>query len=70
MIGEIKSLIYKYYSNPIICFQNNDIEHTGKIDFSKFKDLIFDIRNKQQTPNFILIKNVYDTLRFKKRWNN
>ena len=68
MISEIKSLIYKYYSNPIICFQNNDIDHTGKIDFEKFKNIIFDmyIRNKQQAPNFILIKNVYDTLDLRK----
>ena len=68
MIGEIKSLIYKYYSNPIICFQNNDIEHTGKIDLEKFKNIIFDIygRNKQQVPNFILIKNAYDTLDLRK----
>ena len=68
MIGEIKSLIYKYYSNPIICFQNNDIDHTGKIDFEKFKNIIFDmyIRNKQQPPNFILIKNAYDTLDLRK----
>ena len=67
-VSEIKSLIYKYYSNPIICFQNNDSEHTGKIDFEKFKNLIFDmyIRNKQQIPNFILIKNAYDTLDLRK----
>ena len=68
IIGDIKSLIYKYYSNPIICFQNNDIEHTGKIDFEKFKNIIFDmyVRNKQQPPNFILIKNAYDTLDLRK----
>ena len=68
LIGDIKSLIYKYYSNPIICFQNNDIDHTGKIDFEKFKNVIFDmyIRNKQQPPNFILIKNAYDTLDLRK----
>ena len=67
-VGELKSLIYKYYSNPIICFQNNDIDHTGKIDFEKFKNIIFDmyIRNKQQIPNFILIKNAYDTLDLRK----
>ena len=68
LMGEIKSLIYKYYSNPIICFQNNDIDHTGKIDFEKFKNIIFDmyIRNKQQAPNFILIKNAYDALDLRK----
>ena len=68
MIGEIKSLIYKYYSNPIICFQNNDVDHTGKIDFEKFKNIIFDMygRNKQQVPNFILMKNAYDALDLRK----
>jgi Ca2+-binding EF-hand superfamily protein len=67
-IGEIKSLIYKYYGNPIICFQNNDSDHSGKIDFEKFKNIIFDMfgRNNQQIPNFILIKNAYDTLDLRK----
>ena len=67
-IGEIKSLIYKYYSNPILCFQNNDIEHTGKIDFEKFKNIIFDMyrRNNQQAPNYILVKNAYDALDLRK----
>ena len=67
-IGEIKSLIYKYYSNPIICFQNNDKDHLGKIDFEKFKILIFDMysRDNQELPNFVLIKNAYDTLDLRK----
>ena len=30
--------MYKFYSNPIICFQNNDIKHEGKIDFEKYSD--------------------------------
>ena len=67
-IGEIKSLIYKYYSNPIICFQNNDVDHSGQIDFEKYKNLIFDMytRNRQEIPNFILIKNSYDALDLRK----
>ena len=68
IIGEIKSLIYKYYGNPIICFQNNDSDHLGKIDFEKFKNIIFDMyqRNNQELPTFILIKNAYDTLDLRK----
>ena len=68
IVSEIKSLIYKYYSNPIICFQNNDISHTGKMDFNKFKNIVFDMynRNEIKTPNFTLIKNAFDTIDLRK----
>ena len=68
LIREIKSLMYKYYSNPIICFQNNDTAHTGKIDFNKFKNIVFDMYNKNeiQIPNFTLIKNAFDTIDLRK----
>ena len=68
IMGEIKSLIYKYYSNPIICFQNNDTTHTGKIDFNKFKNIVFDMynRNEIKIPNFTLIKNAFDTIDLRK----
>jgi Ca2+-binding EF-hand superfamily protein len=68
IISEIKSLIYKYYSSPIICFQNNDTSHSGKIDFEKFKNIIFDMykRNEQKLPNFTLIKNAFDIIDLRK----
>ena len=68
IISEIKALIYKYYSSPIICFQNNDINHVGKIDFEKFKNIIFDMyrRNEQTLPNFTLIKNAFDIIDLRK----
>ena len=68
IISEIKSLIYKYYSNPIICFQNNDTDRSGKIDFNKFKNIIFDMYNKNEIkiPNFTLIKNAFDTIDLRK----
>ena len=68
IISEIKSLIYKYYSSPIICFQNNDIEHLGKLDFEKFKNIIFDMykRNEQKLPNFTLLKNAFDIIDLRK----
>ena len=68
IISEIKYLIYKFYSSPIICFQNNDINHVGKIDFENFKNIIFDMytKNEQKLPNFTLIKNAFDTIDLRK----
>ena len=68
IIGEIKALIYKYYSNPIICFQNNDTKHEGKLDFEKYKNLIYDMykRDERTFPNFTLIKNSYDIIDLRK----
>ena len=68
IMGELKSLIYKYYSNPIICFQNNDTTRSGKIDFNKFKNIVIDMYNKNEIkiPNFTLIKNAFDTIDLRK----
>ena len=68
IISEIKYLIYKYYSSPIICFQNNDVNHVGKIDLDTFKNIIFDMytKNEQPLPNFTLIKNAFDTIDLRK----
>ena len=68
IIGKIKSLIYKYYSNPIICFHNNDKKNTGKIDFDKFKNIIFDMyfKNEEKSPSFTLIKIVFDEIDLRK----
>ena len=68
IIGEIKSFIYKYYSNPIICFENNDTYHTGKIDFDTYKNIIYDMYNREEKnlPNFTLIKNSFDAIDLRK----
>jgi hypothetical protein len=68
IMAEIKSLIYKYYSNPIICFENNDIYHNGKIDFDRYKNIIYDMynRDEKKLPNFALIKNSYDAIDLRK----
>ena len=67
-MGEIKGLIYKYYSNPIICFENNDIYHTGKIDFDRYKNIIYDMYNREEKslPNFTLVKNSFDAIDLRK----
>ena len=68
IIGEIKSLIYKYYSNLIICFENNDIFHKGQIDFDRYKNIIYDMynRDEKEIPNFTLIKNSFDAIDIRK----
>ena len=68
IMGEIKSLIYKYYSNPVICFENNDIYHNGKIDFDRYKNIIYDMYNREEAklPNFTLIKNSFDEIDLRK----
>ncbi|MCQ2816250.1 MAG: HU domain-containing protein [archaeon] len=68
IIGEIKQLIYKYYSNPIACFQMNDKSNTLKLDFERFKQIIIDMytRDLRQPPNFTLMKSAYDALDLRK----
>ena len=68
IIGKIKSLIYKYYGNPIICFHNNDKNKEGKMDFDKFKNIIFDMYSKSEIkiPSFTLIKNAFDEIDLRK----
>jgi len=67
-ISEIKTLIYKFYSTPILCFKILDVEQNGKIDFQKYRNLILDLysKNEQPVPNFALIKNTFDTIDLRK----
>lgn len=67
-ISEIKTLIYKFYSSPILCFKILDVDQNGKIDFQKYRNLILDLYNKneQPVPNFALIKNTFDTIDLRK----
>ena len=67
-ISEIKSLIYKFYGNPLLCFQIVDVDQSGVIDFQKYRNMIIDLytRNEQEIPNFALIKNTFDTIDLRK----
>ena len=67
-ISEIKTLIYKFYCTPLLCFQIVDNNQEGKIDFQKYRNLIVDLytRNEQEVPNFALIKNTFDTIDLRK----
>ena len=67
-ISEIKSLIYKYYSSPMLCFQIIDINRIGKIDFQKYHNFLNDLytKNEQEILNFALIKNTFDYIDLRK----
>ena len=68
VIGDIKHLMYKYYSNPILCFQFNDKNVSLKLDFEKFKQIVMEMyrRDQIQAPNFTMLKNAYDTIDLRK----
>ena len=67
-ISEIKSLIYKYYSSPMLCFQIIDINLSGKIDFKKYRNFLNDLytKNEQEILNFALVKNTFDYIDLRK----
>ena len=67
-ISEIKSLIYKFYNSPLLCFRIVDVDQSGVIDFQKYRNMIIDLykRNEQEIPNFALIKNTFDTIDLRK----
>ena len=67
-LKEIKQLIYKYYSNPRLAFELNDNDVLGKIDFDKFKKIVYDLykREKKQSPSYAVLKYVYDYIDIRK----
>ena len=67
-LKEIKQLIYKYYSNPRLAFELNDINIKGKIDFDKFKKIIYDLykREMKSSPPYSVLKYLYDYIDIRK----
>ena len=67
-LKEIKQLIYKYYSNPRLAFELNDKDILGKIDFDKFKKIVYDLykREVKQGPSYAVLKYVYDYIDIRK----
>ena len=68
IVGEIKQMIYKYYSNPLLCFQNSIKIGSIKLDFETFKNIITDMYKKEQRqqPNFTQIKTAFDVIDLRK----
>jgi Ca2+-binding EF-hand superfamily protein len=67
-LKEIKQLIYKYYSNPRLAFELNDLDALGKIDFDKFKKIVYDLykREVKTLPSYAVLKYVYDYIDIRK----
>ena len=70
-LKEIKQLIYKYYTNPRLAFELNNIYNNIKgpiIDFDIFKKIIYDIykREKKKEPTYSVMKYIYDYIDIRK----
>ena len=67
-LKEIKQLIYKYYTNPRLAFELNDINVKGTIDFDGFKKIIYDLykREMKSCPAYSVLKYVYDYIDIRK----
>ena len=70
-LKEIKQLIYKYYTNPRLAFELNNIYNSVKgpiIDFDIFKKIIYDMykREEKKEPNYSVMKYTYDYIDIRK----
>ena len=67
-LKDVKQLIYKYYSNPRLAFELNDINIKGTMDFDKFKKIIYDLykREMKSLPPYSVLKYVYDYIDIRK----
>ena len=70
-LKEIKQLLYKYYTNPRLAFELNNIYNNVKgpvIDFDIFKKIIYDIykREAKKEPSYSVMKYIYDYIDIRK----
>ena len=68
IVGEVKQLIYKYYSNPILCYKTNIKPDALRMDFETFKNVVSDMYKKEQRQqmNYTQIKSAYDVIDLRK----
>ena len=68
ILKEVKQLIYKYYSNPRLAFELNDIDIKGTMDFDKFKKIIHDVYKRESKPvlSYPVLKYLYDYIDVRK----
>ena len=70
-LKEIKQLIYKYYTNPRLAFELNQILNETKgaiIDFDIFKKIVYDMykREAKKEPTYSVMKYTYDYIDIRK----
>ena len=79
-MSEIKDLIFKYYTSPLLAFELNiDNKNDNFLTFEYFKNLIYQLylKENKNIPSYPLLKCIYDYIDYKKdniisidEWNN
>ena len=69
-LKDLKQLIIKYYTNPLLAFELNDTSNKKIIDFETFKNIILDLYKRElrtfSSPPYSLIKSMYDYIDIRK----
>ena len=69
-LKELKQLLIKYYTNPKLGFELNDIDNKKIIDFDKFKKIIIDLYKRDgrsyPLPPYSILKSMYDFIDIRK----
>ena len=69
-LKDLKQLLIKYYTNPILVFEFNDISNKKLIDFETFKKIVIDVYKREDRslppPPYSLIKSMYDYIDIRK----
>ena len=69
-LKELKQLLIKYYTNPKLGFELNDVDNKKIIDFDKFKKIIIDLYKRDgrsyPLPPYSILKSMYDFIDIRK----
>ena len=68
-LSEIKQLIIKYYSSPLLAFELNIKDRKNHfLNFEDFKELMYQIymKDSKNIPSFPLLKSLFDYIDYKK----
>ena len=69
-LKEMKQLLIKYYTNPKLGFELNDIDNKKIIDFDKFKKIVIDLYKRDSRsyplPPYSILKSMYDFIDIRK----
>ena len=67
---DLKQLIIKYYTNPRLAFEFNDLSNKKIMEFDTFKKIVLDLYKRENRsyppPPYSLIKSMYDFIDIRK----
>ena len=67
---DLKQLIIKYYTNPRLAFEMNDLSNKKIMDLDTFKKIVIDVYKREDRslppPPYSLIKSMYDYIDIRK----